>query len=579
MKIKFFSRDLLCGRHALDLRPYLFFAPFSILIIPLTESSISEQKNFLLWIFASSLSFIAQLIFLKLLQIVLINKGDFQPFPVWVIFTVGGVSGAIRGLISFRVPQYLELQVHYGFNITGRVLLGAFVGICVVPTFAVLSNQISIFMQRRQNLMAALVQGESLKFGNQEALQRVRQATQIAIASEFSLLMSETRKQINNVEGRSLPQQYELISDALTSSAENLIRPLSHRLMETEGQDFPSPPLRSIFFLALKRPILPLIPTLLLLNITVVVATVREVTSFTRILLICTIQTVFSSLQILSIKAIVKSFSGNKSSLFVPIFVVGSAFANVLIDHVVLRWLFQEEYQFLQSERLVVNFLWMLTFFAVISFIANLVENESSVEAFILGVVQSQKIDQMLADQEILRVKQDIARYLHGNLQSRVMALGLSLKVRENKDQLSMDSALSLTQSLLDSPFAEFLAAEERTLLDEVSFNAAKWEGLLRVAFEITVNDSELSQIQKRAVGAVVEEALANALRHGFAKEVEIKIFHTEQGVTVAVLDDGIGPRYTPAGLGSRLYDAIATRGWSLQHRLDNEGTILELRI
>ena len=185
----------------------------------------------------------------------------------------------------------------------------------------------------------------------------------------------------------------------------------------------------------------------------------------------------------------------------------------------------------------------------------------------------------MLADQEIQRVKQDIARYLHGNLQSRVMALGLSLKVREIKDQVSMDSALSLSQSLLDSPFSDFLAAEDRSLLDEVSFNATKWDGLLSIHLNIEVADSQLSQIQKRAVGTALEEAFANALRHGLAKEVEIKIYQDGLGITVAVLDDGVGPRNTPLGLGSRLYDSVATRGWSLKHRLDDEGSILELRI
>jgi two-component sensor histidine kinase len=142
-----------------------------------------------------------------------------------------------------------------------------------------------------------------------------------------------------------------------------------------------------------------------------------------------------------------------------------------------------------------------------------------------------------------------------------------------------MDSALSLSQSLLDSPFSEFFPKEDRSLLDEVSFNAAKWDGLLDIQVNIEVDDSQLSQIQKRALGSALEEAFANALRHGLAKEVEIKIYEDELGITVTVLDDGVGPRNTPPGLGSRLYDSVATRGWSLQHRLDDQGTILELRL
>ena len=577
MKKKLALRNLLCGRHALDLRPYLFFAPLSILLIPLQESNFSERKNFMFWSLISLLSFLTQLLFIKLSQIILINKRNFQPFALWVIFVIGGASGAIKAVIVYISPQFLEMKV-VSLDLGSRILAGTFVGICVVPIFAVISNQLSLVLQRRKILMQALLVEESLKFSNQEALQKVREATQIAIESEFSSLISETRKQIKNTEGKSLEQQYELIASALTLSAQNLIRPLSHRLMQDMSQDFPSPPLRSIFFLAFKKPILPILPTLFLASIVSVITVLREITSIPIIFFICFSEAFFLFIQIISINAFTKSRMSKKSSVNTPIFIVLSSFLGVSADYVLSLILFSE-YEFLKGELLLLDAFWRLAFICVVSFVVNLIENEAAVEQFISELINTHKIDKMLADQEIIRVKQDIARYLHGNLQSRVMALGLSLKVREIKDQVSMDSALSLSQSLLDSPFSEFLAAEDRSLFDEVSFNATKWDGLLSIHLNIEVADSQLSQIQKRAVGTALEEAFANALRHGLAKEVEIKIYQDGLGITVAVLDDGVGPRNTPPGLGSRLYDAVATRGWSLQHRLNDEGSILELRI
>ena len=577
MKKRVIFRDLLCGRHSLDLRPYLFFAPLSILLIPLQESNFSERKNFIFWSLISLLSYLVQLLFIKLLQIILINKRNFQPFALWVIFVIGGASGAIKAVIVYISPQFLEMQV-VSLDLGSRILAGTFAGICVVPIFAVISNQLSLVLQRRKILMQALLVEESLKFSNQEALQKVREATQIAIESEFSSLISETRKQIKNTEGKSLEQQYELIASALTLSAQNLIRPLSHRLMQDMSQDFPSPPLRSIFFLAFKKPILPILPTLFLASIVSVITVLREITSIPIIFFICFSEAFFLFIQIISINAFTKSRMSKKSSVNTPIFIVLSSFLGVSADYVLSLILFSE-YEFLKGELLLLDAFWRLAFICVVSFVVNLIENEAAVEQFISELINTHKIDKMLADQEILRVKQDIARYLHGNLQSRVMALGLSLKVREIKDQVSMDSALSLSQSLLHSPFSEFLAAEDRSLFDEVSFNANKWDGLLSIHLNIEVADSQLSQIQKRAVGTALEEAFANALRHGLAKEVEIKIYQDGLGITVAVLDDGVGPRNTPPGLGSRLYDAVATRGWSLQHRLNDEGSILELRI
>ena len=576
-KIKI-SRDLLCGRHALDLRPYLFFAPIAILVIPLQESNIGEVKNFLNWSFVSSLSFFAQILFIKLFQVILIKKRDYQPFATWLIFVIGGASGAIKGFTIYIFPQLLEMQSG-NLDLTPRILAGTFVGICVVPIFAVISNQLNLVTERRKILMQALGVEESLKYSNQDNLQKIREATQIAIESEFSSLISETRKQIKNAEEKSLEQQYELISNALTLSAQNLIRPLSHRLMQEIGQDFPSPSLRSIFFLAIKKPILPILPILFLTNIASAVLVIREVTSVPIILLVILIQTFFIFIQIISIKAFAKSRMNMTSPVSTPIFIGLSTFFSVFADFVMLNSILQLDYKFLSGEVLALNFIWRLGFICVVSFVLNLTENEASVEQFISELISTHKIDKMLADQEIVRVKQDIARYLHGNLQSRVMALGLSLQVREIKDQVSMDSALSLSQSLLDSPFSEFLAQEDRSLFDEVSFHATKWDGLLNIHVNIEVAESQLSQIQKRAVGSALEEACANALRHGLAKKVEINIYQDGLGVTVAVLDDGIGPRNTPPGLGSRLYNAVATRGWSLKHRPDDEGSILELRI
>ena len=577
MKKTLISRNLLCGRNTLDLRPFLFFAPLSILVIPLQESNIGDRKDFIFWSLISLLSFLAQLLFIKVLQIILINKRDFQPFALWVIFVIGGASGAIRGLVVYTFPQFLEMQT-VTLNFASRMLTAIFVGICVVPVYAVISNQFSLVTQRRKILMQALIVEESLKFSNQEALQRVREATQIAIESEFSSLISETRKQIKNAEKKSLEQQYELIASALTLSAQNLIRPLSHRLMQELSQDFPSPPLRSIFFLAIKRPILPILPTLFLGSIISVVVVLREVTSTPIIILICIFESLFLFIQIISIKAFAKSRMSRKSPINTPIFILISSLLGVSVDFVLSTFLYPDQ-QFLRGELLALDCIWRLAFISMVSFVGNLIENEASVEQFISELISTHKVDKMLADQEILRVKQDIARYLHGNLQSRVMALGLSLKVRDIKDQESMDSALSLSQSLLDSPFSEYLTAEDRSLFDEVSFNATKWDGLLNIHVNIEVDDLQLSQIQKRAVGTALEEAFSNALRHGLAKEVEIKIYQDGLGITVAVLDDGVGPRNTPLGLGSRLYDSVATRGWSLQHRLNDEGTILELRI
>jgi len=85
------------------------------------------------------------------------EKRDFQPFAIWVIFTIGGASGAIKGLVIYVSPQFLEMQVA-SLNLSSRVLTGTFVGMCVVPINAVISNQFSLVTQRRKILMQKWIQ-------------------------------------------------------------------------------------------------------------------------------------------------------------------------------------------------------------------------------------------------------------------------------------------------------------------------------------------------------------------------------------------------------------------------------------
>jgi signal transduction histidine kinase len=252
---------------------------------------------------------------------------------------------------------------------------------------------------------------------------------------------------------------------------------------------------------------------------------------------------------------------------------------NVYISGLFLKVFNSQIFGAVELNRYILNFVWELSIFVIVSFIYNLFRSELDVRLFIKQLIDSSKIDQSLAQDEALRVQYDIARYLHGNLQSRMMSLGLTLKMSQQHDEESMSSAMSIADSLLNSPFAEYLDQHTRTLVEEVDFAVGKWDGLLNVKTDIEDLDEKLSFVQKRAIGAVVEEALANALRHGFAKEVDIRIYQGKTGISIDITDDGIGPRMQKPGLGTRLYDLVAINGWSLQYRLDGFGSILELRI
>ena len=574
MKNRIFTRQFLCGRNSLDLQIYIFFSPIIIIIQPLNIIANTGASNLLLITISSIFSFFILLATIKTFQLIFMKKKEYSPIPIWLIFVIGSVTGAVKGVALFLINKELGVINDSDLILKNQILFAILAWGVIVPVFAATSNQIALVRDRRLIIMDELLLEESVKLVNEDRLTQIKQSVRLAIESDVSLLMQEVQTQITKSKDSTLEERYQQISKVLLDSAENFVRPLSHKLMVDNRMEFPSPTLWQIFALALRKPIFPIFPLLLLNTISSLTFLIRlELSSF-QLLAICLQQIGLLAILIFSLQKFIAIFK----HFVIPATLFMLAL-NVYLSALFLNVFNSQISGVAEVNRLVLNFVWELSFFIIVSFIYNLFRNELDVRSFIKQLIDSSKIDQSLAQDEALRVQYDIARYLHGNLQSRMMSLGLTLKMSQQQDEESMSSAMSIAGSLLNSPFAEYLDQHARALVEEVDFAVGKWEGLLKVKTDIEDLDAKLSFVQKRAIGAVVEEALANALRHGFAKEVGIRIYQGKTGISIDITDDGIGPRMQKPGLGTRLYDLVAINGWSLQYRLDGFGSILELRI
>ena len=574
MKNRIFTRQFLCGRNSLDLQIYIFFSPIIIIIQPLNIIANTGASNLLLITISSIFSFFILLATIKTFQLIFMKKKEYSPIPIWLIFVIGSVTGAVKGVALFLINKELGVINDSDLILKNQILFAILAWGVIVPVFAATSNQIALVRDRRLIIMDELLLEESVKLVNEDRLTQIKQSVRLAIESDVSLLMQEVQTQITKSKDSTLEERYQQISKVLLDSAENFVRPLSHKLMVDNRMEFPSPTLWQIFALALRKPIFPIFPLLVLNTISSLTVLIRlELSSF-QLIAICLQQIGLLAILIFSLQKFIAIFK----HFVIPATLFMLAL-NVYLSALFLNVFNSQISGVAEVNRLVLNFVWELSFFIIVSFIYNLFRNELDVRSFIKQLIDSSKIDQSLAQDEALRVQYDIARYLHGNLQSRMMSLGLTLKMSQQQDEESMTSAMSIADSLLNSPFAEYLDQHSRTLIEEVDFAVGKWDGLLNVKTDIEDLDAKLSFVQKRAIGAVVEEALANALRHGFAKEVDIRIYQGKTGISIDITDDGIGPRMQKPGLGTRLYDLVAINGWSLQYRLDGFGSILELRI
>ena len=574
MKNRIFTKQLLCGKNSLDLPIYIFFSPIIILLQPLNLITNYGFSNLLLITLSSIFSFFILLATIKTFQLILMRKEQYSPIPIWLIFVIGNFTGVVKGGTLFVINKEIGALTDSALTVETQILLATLAWGVIVPIFAATSNQIAKVRDRRLNMMDELLLEESVKLANEDRLTQIKQSVRAAIESDVSLLMKEVQTQITKSKDSTLEERYQQISKVLLDSAENFVRPLSHKLMVDNRLEFPSPTLWQIFMLALRKPIFPIFPLLVLNTISSLTFLLRLELTNIEILAICLQQIGLLAILIFSLQKFVANFK--HLVVAATLFTVS---LNVYLSTSFLQMFNSQISGVAQINRYILNCVWEISVFVIISFLFNLFRSELDIRSFVKQLIDSSKIDQSLAQDEALRVQYDIARYLHGNLQSRMMSLGLTLKMSEQQDEESMTSAMSIADSLLNSPFAEYLDQHSRTLIEEVNFAVGKWDGLLNVKTDIEDLDEKLSFVQKRAIGAVVEEALANALRHGFAKEVDIRIYQGKTGISIDITDDGIGPRMQKPGLGTRLYDLVAINGWSLQYRLDGFGSILELRI
>ena len=574
MKDRAFNKESICGVHALDTKIYLYIAPIAIALSPLLLSNISDRREATLWMVSSALAYVVLVMWIALARRALLARRKNRGFTIWSILAVGAVAGYLKGYLT----QIFGLYYGLGSTSNGSSMLSGLRGvvawIIIVPFLATFANLIHRLKSQHQDALDSLVLIEATKFGNQDAIKKVKSTARDQIENELSKLLTVTRQQILDFQHEPIESQFEKISNVLTLSATEIVRPMSHQLSLDKFHFDTSLRWRKILGGSLRNN-----PFLVWFNSSLIVVG----TLFTLLnqkLLLSTISIVIV-LQFCLIACLIyfaKRLQERMNSRGLSIIICVDLFITFVSWTLMNR--FMDDYLFLLPQRLFLNFFWTMLVLVGTGFLSNFFSGKDGDTSLVLLAIDESRIGNLLLERELQQTKYDIARYLHGNLQSRMMALSLTLDMTKDKSSKhELDSALSIAESLLNSPFAEYIFLEDQSLKEEVSKVVSRWAGLLVVETNIEDIEEKVSGHLKRAIGAAIEEAIANALRHGFAKSVWIRIYEDTPGIVVEVIDDGVGPRAHDAGMGSRLYDSVATKGWSLQFRLEGTGSILELHL
>ena len=153
----------------------------------------------------------------------------------------------------------------------------------------------------------------------------------------------------------------------------------------------------------------------------------------------------------------------------------------------------------------------------------------------------------------------DLARYLHGELQSGLVATSLLLErasstgdidlarraLRSAADILRQDHAL-VSRSKTTSPQAR---------LERIS---SGWRGIAEVSIDLNwISDLETSALND--VIALIDEGVSNAIRHARSTTVSVTGAHLGIDLHIKILSNGSGMTEQRPGLGTRLFNELAS--------------------
>lgn len=182
-------------------------------------------------------------------------------------------------------------------------------------------------------------------------------------------------------------------------------------------------------------------------------------------------------------------------------------------------------------------------------------------------------LDQMAAAWWIAETSREAARFVHGTVQGRLAACAWEIdRCVAAADGPGLQRAVQQARAVLAEPVVAALVTHRdppsgtRAIVAEVQRRVGQWQGLGEISIDTSrIADTDVCDVDAQLVGRVVEEGIANAVRHGGARHIAVKLAPTDDGlVRVDITDDGSGPGKGRPGIGSAILDQAAPGAWSL---------------
>ena len=566
------ARKALTGRWAISPIPFLVIAPTAVASVVLIETTKFDAKEIGYWLLASAAGYLVFCALLYISHLTIFRNRATKPVPVAWIFIIGFVCGAIKGVTTGALSVLLDLESDVAQGISVRLFGAGFLGLLGVPASAIVMNTLEEFRERRRELIAEQIRLESKELQSQEVITAMSAKLRSSIESDLSVLLDDLKHSLKET---SVPSDsWQLLADDLRVSARETVRDMSHRLWERPSSSIKDITLVDIAKAMITTSAFPLKLILPLLLLSAIPVNLNEHGS-SELTVRLIVLAFITSLIYLSATSAINRWNQYRYQIYVcGLFLAASApglYSLLIFGDAI-------DQQFFGVNVTIAIWIPLLTI------TCGLIDTSLKQRKEILNELQDRidksRVRTISEENETVRLSSDMAKYLHGNLQSRLMASAFAIEMAGNAhDSQALIAEIEKARQSVSTPFDQLISHEMAPITNELSNLMVMWDGILTTQVEFTGSQNDVSIIDTRNIIHVVEEAFSNALRHGLATDATIVLKSSATEISLAVIDNGIGPRAGDPGLGSSLFNSIAGSNWSLSRGPEGVGAQLNLRI
>ena len=566
------------GKWAISWHSASYVLPFLLLIIPIAEGAIFTWWAFWRWMLVSFVSLIPVLIIFFFADITIFKNREKKPVPNHYVFILGFILGFVRGGSAGLLSYYfnaLEMDV---MNAPGTILMRALnaglLGMVAIPLISLIGSSIEIYRADRNALIAERLLAESQRSESAAVIKSLRSSMTRRVDENLLEVIKNSQEYLDD-KGRSLEANWELMAVRLRKAALETIRPFSHHMHRRgEERTYKVKPFELLRYMAST------------VRIEISWVLMFYAISEFRFIYASSIwyqatANLFSRLVIIAVGlSIIRKvkYQGKLrgiSSYLISLFIFGAIFVsltNILDEFFELRGV--------SNYSRYADTVWLLILVILIGFASSFLYGQSAESEFLEKQVSKEKLEMLILKREEERLSRELAKYLHGTIQSRLMASAMALERAGRKgDKKALERELEEAYKSLRVPSAEYFSAPEETFKDEITKVVSKWNDLMKVKVKISSSIPEIPNHKAQEIGNVINEGLSNSFRHGNASKVDVSVTHKSDWIFVVVKDDGDGIDGGKPGLGTDWFRAIAGSAWSLTSNEDGPGTTLELKI